>query len=82
MEVEDVINQTDRRLLGRICPGGPEVKRFTSSHSRMALVTLVLPYEDPVGTEFLEGAFRFHDGKFSADGCGIFIACNFSIKWK
>lgn len=66
MEVYDVEaerNQTDR-LLGKLCgPSCNEVKRFTSSHSKMAMVTLVFPHEEPLGTEFVEGAFRFHDGK-------------------
>ncbi|CAG7720592.1 unnamed protein product, partial [Allacma fusca] len=67
---EDPANYTDR-LLGKLCgPSGNEVKRFTSSHSKMALVALVFPQLDEVGTEFLEGAFRFHDGQlFSALYC-------------
>jgi hypothetical protein len=64
VEDEEVTNGTDR-LLGKLCgPSGNEVKRFTSSHSRMALVTLLLPYELPRTTEYLYGAFRFHDGEW------------------
>ena len=69
---EDMTNNVSDRLLGKLCgPTGNEVKRFTSSHSRMALVTLVFPFEDPLGAEFLEGAFRFHDGTLK-----YFLSCS------
>ncbi len=62
--VDDMTNHTADTLLAKVCgPSGNEVKRFTSSHSRLALVTLSLPFEDTVATEYLDGAFRFHDGK-------------------
>lgn len=62
---EEAYNHTERsdRRLGKLCgPSGNEVKRFTSSHNRLVLLTTVSPYEDPLNSEFLEGAFRFHDG--------------------
>ena len=78
MEVYDMApergsNQSDR-LLGKIC--GPneafsDGQHYTSSYSRMALVALIFPQDEPAGNEFMEGAFRFHDGTL--------LICNYEL---